>query len=61
MDIHGETQSYGTIELFKARLLAKCFTQTYRVDYQEIFALVAKMTQSKFYYLIQPTLGFTTI
>lgn len=33
----------GAIKRFKARLVVKCFTQTFDIDYQETFALIAKM------------------
>lgn len=36
-------KAYRTIDKFKARLVAKCYPQTYGFDYQEIFTLVAKM------------------
>ena len=34
----------GIVERYKTYLVAKGFTQTYGTDYQEIFALVAKLS-----------------
>ena len=34
----------GSINCYKARLVAKGYAQTHRIDYEEIFALVEKMT-----------------
>ena len=34
-----------TLERYKTRLVVKGYTQTYRIDYQEIFAPIAKMNK----------------
>ena len=37
----------GSNERYKAQLVAKGFTQTYGINYEETFALVAKMNSIK--------------
>ena len=39
-----KTRSNGSIERYKARLVAKSFTQEYEVDYEEIFTPVARIS-----------------
>ena len=39
-----KTCSNGSIERYKTRLIAKCFTQEYGIDYEETFAPVARIS-----------------
>ena len=36
--------SNGSIERYKARLVAKSFTQEYEIDYEEIFTPIARIS-----------------
>ena len=39
-----KTRSDGSVEIYKARLVARGFTQEYGIDYEETFAPVARVT-----------------
>ena len=39
-----KTRSDGSIECYKARLIAKDFTQEYGIDYEETFTPVARIS-----------------
>ncbi|XP_039010563.1 uncharacterized mitochondrial protein AtMg00820-like [Hibiscus syriacus] len=43
VDIHSQYHSDESVERYKAMLVAKGFSQSYGIDYQETFAPVAKM------------------
>ena len=39
-----KSRSDGSIERYKTRLVAKSFTQEYGIDYEETFALIARIS-----------------
>ena len=48
----------GTVERYKARLMAKGFTQREGLDFTEIFSSVAKMTSVKIFLAIAAMQGW---
>lgn len=42
-NVNSSGQANGSLERYKARLAVRAYTQTYRIDYLETFALVAKV------------------
>ena len=43
MGLHYKYRADGSVEHYKAHLVAKGYTQTYGIDYQEMFAQIAKI------------------
>ena len=50
-----KTRSDGSIEHYKALLVAKGFTQEYGIDYEETFALVARISSIRAFLVVAAT------
>jgi hypothetical protein len=48
----------GNLERYKVRLVAKGFTQTFGIDYEETFAPVAKMNTKRIMFSLSTNLGW---
>ena len=48
----------GSLERYKARLVAKRYTQTFGIDYQETFSLVTKMNTIRILFSLSANLGW---
>ena len=52
-------KSNGTVERYKTHLVAKGFTQMYRIDYQETFAPIAKLSTIRVLLLLVANLDWS--
>ena len=50
-----KTHFDGSIEHYKARLIAKGFTQEYKIDYEEAFAPVARISSIRALFAVAAT------
>ncbi len=49
----------GSVSKYKARLVAKGYAQTYGIDYEETYSLIAKMTIVKVIIAMATTKGWS--
>ena len=48
MGVQAKAETDGTVKKYKAKLVAKGYSQIEGVDYDEIFSLVTKLTSIRF-------------
>jgi hypothetical protein len=51
--------AYGFVNIYKTRLVAKGYAQTYGIDYEETYSLVAKMTIVRTIIVMATTKGWS--
>ena len=54
-----KTQVDGTVERYKAYLVAQGFTQEYGIDYEDTFALVARLTYIRTLIVVVAVFGWS--